>query len=223
MSNNFKKIFLSVAMTGFIFNSATVLADNGGHIFPGISEPCQYLWLVNDEENSNECIDVPVTLDEVKVVFNIDNAVTSWSDGETPVALRHMALLGKVMKHRIAEGDIKKDDVAIVGIFHGEAMSKEKWPFRTDLPGGGMPPKVKEWVDTIFKLKKFAGINIQLEVCGVTLKGMQLKKAAAYPNAPLLDEGDIYSNDNGRIYVNQGAIGRMIELQQHGFVYLQEE
>ncbi|MCK4586376.1 MAG: hypothetical protein KAU29_03490 [Gammaproteobacteria bacterium] len=252
MSKQLKTIFLSVALTGFVFSSSTVLADKG-HVFPGITNPCEQLWLVNDPANEDEllrdpntgggeCIDVPVNLDEVKVVFNLDNAVTSWSDGTTPVGVRHMALLGEVMKHRIAIGEIAADDVAIVGIFHGPAMSQSKWPF-ADRPftAGGMPDAVKTWVHKIFDLQN-AGINIQLEVCGVTLKGMQLKmkKKAALTGQPipwhLMDERAIYShvhddddtdngldNATGRIYVNQGAVGRMIELQQHDFAYLQEE
>ena len=234
MSKNFITIFLSVALTGFIFSSTAVLADNGGHIFPGVTDPCKQLWLVNDPMNSTkdadfgggECIDVPVNLDEVKVLFNIDNA-TVGSDGVTPVALRHMALLGKVMQHRIEIGDMTQGDVAIVGIFHGPAMSQSRWPFKN-----GMPAEVKKWVDTIFALKN-AGINIQLEVCGVTLKGMQLKaKSLGKAGWFMMDERAVYSNvdtdgigpdTTGRIYVNQGAVGRMIELQQHDFAYLQEE
>ena len=243
MSNKFKTIFISVALTGFIFSSTTALADQG-HIFPGITEPCQQLWLVNDPFNgvedaeeapftrpngqtvdvAGECIDVPVNLDEVKVLFNIDNA-TVGSDGVTPVALRHMALLGKVMQHRIAIGEMAPDDVAIVGIFHGSAMAQKRWPFNEN-----MPAPVKKWINTIFALKN-AGINIQLEVCGVTLKGMQLKGVRTSEGV-LYDEKAVYANvdtdgmapnTTGRIYVNQGAIGRMIELQQHDFVYLQEE
>ncbi len=249
MSNKFKTIFLSVALTGFVFSSSAALADKG-HIFPGITDPCEQLWVVNDPMNADadadfgggECIDVPVNLDEVKVVFNLDNAVTSTTPiavkddagnvvGKTfeinPVGIRHMALLGKVMQHRIAIGEMDFDDVAIVGIFHGPAMKTEKWPFKN-----GMPAHVKKWVDKIFALQN-AGINIQLEVCGVTLKGMQ-KKAREFNKSGwfMMDERAIYSNTDddgigpnttGRIYVNQGAVGRIIELQQHGFAYLQEE
>ena len=284
MSKQLKTIFLSVALTGFIFSSTTAFA---GSIYPGITDSCEQLWLVNDPSNPNllpneggECIDVPAHLKKVKVLFNLDNAVTKTSpsvvyekdpvtgkDTEVkkrwgvddapkpelvgtpmfvmvtePVGLRHMALLGKVMQYRISQGLIEPSNVEIVGIFHGPAMSQGKWPFAArPFTAGGMPPEVKKWVHKIFALKN-AGINIQLEVCGVTLKGMQLKmkKKAALTGQPipwhLMDERAIYShvhddddtdngldNATGRIYVNQGAVGRMIELQQHDFAYLQEE
>ena len=254
MSNKFKTIFLSVALTGFVFSSATAFA---GKMVPGVSDTCEQLWLVNDPMNSSkdadtgggECIDVPVNLRRVKVLFNLDNAIVQKkpvgkdADGNltfemNPVGLRHMALLGKVMQHRIEEGLIEPGNIEIVGIFHGPAMSQSKWPFAArKFTAGGMPPEVKKWVHKIFDLQN-AGINIQLEVCGVTLKGMQKTMKLLNPGSPwwLMDERAIYShvhddddteagldNASGRIYINQGAVGRIIELQMNGFAYLQEE
>ncbi len=248
MSNKLKTIFLSVALTGFIFSSATAFA---GKMVPGVSETCEQLWLINDKDNATadadfgggECIDVPVNLRRVKVLFNLDNAVIQKKPtAATPegvvtaveinaVGLRHMALLGKVMQYRISQGLIEPSNVEIVGIFHGPAMSQAKWPFKKAF--GGEAPEVKRWVDEIFKLKN-AGINIQLEVCGVTLKGMQKTARDVFGKRGwfMMDERAIYSNvdtdltdgdSTGRIYVNQGAVGRMIELQMNGFAYLQEE
>lgn len=34
---------------------------------------------------------------------------------------------------------------------------------------------------------------------------------------------DLYSSDNGFIHVNQGAIGRIIDLEQHKYAYIQED
>jgi intracellular sulfur oxidation DsrE/DsrF family protein len=52
--------------------------------------------------------------------------------------------------------------------------------------------------------------SAMLEVCGVTLAGKGLTS------------NDVYSSPNGRIYVNQGALGRIIDLEQQGYAYLQE-
>ena len=247
MSNKFKTILLTVVVTGFIFSSATAFAVK---LVPGTTEPCEQLWLVNDVDNADlvdipdvnggTCIDVPVNLKKVKVLFNLDNALTSHADSVTPVGLRHLALLGDVMQDRIAKGLIESSNIEIVGIIHGEAMSKALWPFKNNyFPGpsglSGMPADVKFWVDKIFAHKN-AGINIQLEVCGVTLKGMQKKlkgkgagfwhkmdERAIYTNDSTTDPLDSDPTDDGRILVNQGAVGRIIELQMNGFAYLQEE
>ena len=246
MSTKFKKILLTVVAAGFIFSSATAFAIK---LVPGTTEPCEQLWLVNDPGNAyldadagGECIDVPVNMKKVKVLFNLDNAVIQNKPikdaggnviiEKNPVGLRHMALLGKVMQYRISQGLIEPSNIEIVGIFHGPAMSQERWPFKLGTPGGSMPDYVKVWVDRIFALKN-AGINIQLEVCGVTLKGMQTTMKNVF-DAPAqawskMDERAIYSNTaadagpDGRILVNQGAVGRIIELQMNGFAYLQEE
>ena len=248
MSKQLKTIFLSVALTGFIFSSTTAFA---GSIYPGITDSCEQLWLVNDPSNPNllpneggECVDVPAELKKVKVLFNLDNAVTKTSPkvvrdelGEKvrdengkpvtemvtePVALRHMALLGKVMQYRIAEKGLDPSNVEIVGIFHGQAMSAMKWPFKMN-----QNPRVKFWIDQILALKD-AGINIQLEVCGVTLKGMQKSmRDREFPTVNAwknMDEKAVYgAGTDRRIYVNQGAVARIIDLQRNGFAYLQEE
>ncbi len=257
MSNKFKTILLTVAMTGFVFSSATAFAAPGGadDVFPGTTNPCEQLWLVNDpgnaylpENEGGECIDVPAHLKKVKVLFNLDNAVIQEkpirNDADeldvefNAVGVRHMALLGKVMQYRIAKKGLDPNDVAIVGIFHGPAMTQSKWPFvNKPWTAGGMPPEVKKWVHKIFDLKN-AGINIQLEVCGVTLKGMQktMRDVIRTPAWKFMDEKAIYShvhdaadteagltNATGRIYVNQGAIARIIDLQKDDFAYIQEE
>jgi len=73
-------------------------------------------------------------------------------------------------------------------------------------------------MDKIFALKK-AGINIQLENCSVNMMGNHWTKA----DLNTYDEnGNPDPNATGRIYVNQGAIGRITDLQQRKFVYLHE-
>jgi hypothetical protein len=290
MSIKFKTIFLSVALTGFIFSSATTFADNnnGDDLYPGILPECEQLWVVNDPNNADEsltppneggeCIDIPVELKKVKVIFNLDNATTKTSpqvvyekddndqyvldefdnkikvrwgeDGAPmpedpkligtpmtvavtePVGLRHMALLGKVMQYRINKKGLNPNDVAIVGIFHGAAMSGMKWGLKANSGKPMSPPtpldaRVNFWMNKIFDLKE-AGINIQLEVCGVTLKGMQKSmRAREFPTVnawKMMDEKAVYGyNTDRRVYVNQGAVARMIDLQRDDFAILQEE
>lgn len=207
-----KAVFLASLMLG---SSAAFAGDS----FPGVIDPCEQLYLVNDPNNpykdandGGECIDVPVNLKTAKVLFNLDHPVMT-PDGINPVGLRHMVMFGRVMKHRISQGLINPNDVAIVGIFHGSAMTQAKWPMKTSPVAG--------WIEQIFALKN-EGVNIQLEVCGVTLKGMQLK-GAKLPNGQPLDERAIYSSANGKVYVNQGAVGRIIDLQQNKFAYIQED
>jgi hypothetical protein len=220
MNINNKFFTKAAILSGLMLGSTAVFAADS---FPGVSEQCEQLYLVNDPNNpykdsdseGGECIDVPVNLKTAKVLFNLDHPVMT-PDGVDPVGLRHMVMLGRVMKHRIETGLINPNEVAIVGIMHGSAMTQAKWPFTNGSP-------VTDWFEQIFALKN-AGVNIQLEVCGVTLKGMQLKmKAAGNPNWAMMDERAIYSSENGRIYVNQGAVGRMIDLQQNKFAYIQED
>jgi len=209
-----KILMKAVILTGLMLGSTAAFAAD---VFPGVTDSCEQLWLVTDPNNpykdadteGGECIDVPVNLKKVEVLFNLDHAVVS-PDGVTPVGLKHMVMLGKVMQHRISLGLMDAKDVAIVGIFHGSAMTQAKWPLMNGSPVTG-------YIEQIFALKK-AGINIQLEVCGVTLKGMQLKaKSLGNPNWAMIDERAIYSSVNGKVYVNQCAIGRIIELQQNKF------
>ena len=242
MINNNKMLVKVVLLSGLILGSGGAFA--GKDLVPGVIDPCEQLWLVNDPYNpyedpnsdtrpadgktvAGECIDIPVNLDEVKVLFNLDAPVLNSADNNSPVGLKHMYMLGTVMQHRIRSGEMAADDVAIVGIMHGAAM-RAKWAFK-NIPEGNNP--VAGWIEKIFSLKNGTNcqpgmscpkINIQLEACGVTLKGMQLKGVKLGNGLPI-DEKAMYSSANGKVYLNQGAIGRMIELQQHDFVYLQEE
>jgi intracellular sulfur oxidation DsrE/DsrF family protein len=92
------------------------------------------------------------------------------------------------------------------------ALSDAWWQKQVDDDGNQLYPNgnpYKDWIEKLFALNN-AGVNIQLEVCGVTLSGAGLTNA------------DVYSSANGKIYVNQGAIGRLIDLQQKGYTYIQE-
>jgi intracellular sulfur oxidation DsrE/DsrF family protein len=221
MNKNYKQRLLKVVFLAVtILSSTTVLAegrwDADDVINTGIVTPCQQLYIVNDPNNPNEppddggvCIDIPVNLKHVKVVFNIDTPVMS---GPNPVALRHMWMVGTALKARIEAGLIEPDDISIIGVFHGSAMAAG-WAFKKS--------PVADWINKILALANpddgTPAVNMQLEVCAATLKGMQLK-GATLANGEPLDERAVYPG----LYVNQGAIARLIDLQQKGYVYIQE-
>lgn len=188
----------------------------------GVIPSCQYMPLVNNPiisgvPNTTVCIDVPVNLSENHSVFNIDTQVTT--DGTStgaPAALRHMWMLGKAMQARVNAGRMDAANIQIIGVMHGSALSwalnDAWWQKQVDKRGRQLYPNGnpnKEWLEKIFALNN-AGVNIQLEVCGVTMSGKGLTNA------------DLYSSPNGKIHVNQGAIGRIIDLQQKGYAVMQE-
>ncbi|MDH5545014.1 MAG: hypothetical protein OEZ43_05440 [Gammaproteobacteria bacterium] len=223
MFNKKQKIVTKTLMLGLaLLTSSSVFADHSNSAFPGVIEPCEQLWLVNDPNNEfkdpnngGECIDIPVSFKKAKIVFNLDNLVFN-PDG-SPTGLRHMFMFGSMVKHRIALGQIDPENVAIVGVIHGDAL-RAKWAFK-NIPEGNNP--VTPWIEKILQLRK-DGINIQIEACGAALKGMQLN-GAKLANGEPIDERAIYASENGRIYLNQGAIGRIMQLQQNGFSYFQED
>jgi len=209
----------AIILTSLLLSASTAFAAS---VFPGITGTCEQLWLVadpnnpyEDANNGGECIDVPVSLKKAHVVFNLDTTVTN-PDG-SPIGLKHMVMFGKVMLHRIEIGELNPNDVEIVGVFHGDAM-RAKWAFK-NIPEGNNP--MAGWIEQVFSVAN-QGVNMHLEACGVTLKNMQLK-GAKLANGEPIDERAIYASANGRIYLNQGAIGRIVDLQQNGFVYLQDD
>ena len=190
----------------------------------GVIPTCQYLPLANNPiitgtPNNTVCVDVPVALTENHVVFNLDSlATTDGTAAGAPVGLRHMWMLGKAMQARINHDPQLLDPtkLQIIGVMHGTALSwalsDAWWQKQVDDDGNQLYPNgnpYKDWIEKLFALNN-AGVNIQLEVCGVTLSGAGLTNA------------DVYSSANGKIYVNQGAIGRLIDLQQKGYTYIQE-
>ena len=202
-----------------LFNVTTAFAhDHDEHdaaINTGILDQCQYPTLATNllapakfgTDNTSICVDVPVNLNKVKNLFNMDTDTVDGSGNS--IGLKHMVMLGLVIKDRISKGLMDPDDVSIIGVIHGSAV---KWALKT------IPAQQKMWMERIFALKK-AGVNIQLEVCGVTLNGMGKTKADVYTYDA---NGNPDPNANGRIYVNQGAIAREIYLQQHGYTYINE-
>jgi len=197
-----KTIFLNaVLVAGLALGSTNVFADGP---VPGTYDDgvCHYDNVVLNlapfsnvfgTENTSVCIDVPVALKKVQVVFNIDNAGVD-GNGQSN-GLKHIRMLATAIKDRIAKGLVNPSDVSIVGIIHGSALP---WAL-------GANPVQNGLMNAIAGLKA-DGVNIQLEVCGVTLMGAHKTAADVYPG----------------ILVNQGAIGRLIDLEQQKYVYIHE-
>ncbi len=216
MNTNKHFVFKGVLVLLALLWSAASMAEQG------VMPKCKYLPLANNpiisgKPNKTVCVDVPVKLKKVHVVFSIDTPVTT--DGTVngnPVALRHMWMLGKAMQARIKAGKIKPSHVQIIGVIHGTALpwalNDAWWEKQKGKDGKALYPKgnpYKEWIEKLFALNK-EGVHIQLEACGVTLAGKGLSNK------------DVYSSKKGRVYVNQGALARIIELQQMGYAYMQE-
>jgi len=204
---NLLKVFL---MASALFGATNAFADSENQDkMTKYMENCDYLQTVlgmplydetrkNNVELQQVCIDMPVAMSKAKAVFNMDAAIF---DGKgRPAGLRHMYMFGKAQLARIKMGLLDPEEVSIVGVIHGGALT----PF-TITPGD----YAKAYLDEIFKLKQ-AGLNINIEVCGVTMLGK------GYTNDQL------YKSDYGMIHVNQGAIARILDLEQHKYAYYQE-
>jgi hypothetical protein len=197
---------------------------------------CQYLTLASNvtegmeagtppTTNDTVCVDIPANLSANYMVYNIDTPVTS--DGTatgTPSALKHMYLMGAANIARVngwkknhPDGPfLSLDDFSIKGIIHGSALkwalNDAWWEAQVDKHGNQLYPNGnpnKEWFAKLEALKA-KGLDIQLEVCAVSLRGAGLSNTA--------DHTDVYSG----ILVNQGAFGRISYLHQHGYAIVSE-
>lgn len=176
---------------------------------------CQYLTLATNlvmpkkfgKKNTSVCVDIPVRVKKAKIVFNMDTLAV---DGKGRAnGLKHMMMMGNVMKAQIKKGLIKPQNVSIIGIMHGSAV---KWATKS------APAQDKKLMNAIFKLKK-EGVNIHLETCAVTMNGKGLTKKDLYTYTAA---GKPDPRAMGRIYVNQGAFARELYLQNHGYAYVEE-
>lgn len=212
MKPNKTKIYISALLViSTLTASASALADSKNEIL----SQCKYLPLATNliapkkfgEKNTSVCVDIPVQVKKAKIVFNMD---TQAVDGKgVSNGLKHMMMMGNVMKAQIKHGMIKAKDVSIIGIMHGSALV---WATKK------VPEQDKKLINAIFKLKK-EGVNIQLETCAVTMNGAGLTKKDLYTYD---DKGNPDPKALGRIYVNQGAFGRELYLQNHGYAYVEE-
>jgi intracellular sulfur oxidation DsrE/DsrF family protein len=189
-------------MTSLSLISASAIADPGksSGLTNYLSE-CKYmptvLALMNPSvKNETVCIDMPVGLDEPKVVFNLDTPLAD-ANGR-PTGLRHMHMVGTALLARIKAGKLDARYASVVGVMHGSGLD---WALNPNDQTRGL-------IEEIYKLKN-AGLDINLEVCGVTMQG----KGKTREN--------LYQSKNGVIHINQGAVARIMDLERHGYAYMQ--
>lgn len=205
-----------LVLTGICAGTNSALAAGNDSVDKnGVLDPCQYLPLATNlafpkkfgAKNTTICVDIPVQVEKAKMVFNMD---TDTVDGKgNSNGLKHMVMMGSVMKEQIAQGMIKPDAVSIIGIVHGSAL---KWVTKP------VPPQQKKWIDAIFKLQR-EGVNIHLEACAAAMNGAHLSNKNLYTYDA---EGNPDPKAGGRIYVNQGAFARELYLENHGYAYFEE-
>lgn len=245
--NNKQKLSLLKAVTllGVLFGSTSAFAAEG--VIPA----CQYMpiaaTIINGDAYKGlaarkagnealadsyfkECVDIPLQAANFKqnhVVFSLDSRATKdGTDMGTPNGLRHLVMMGRAMQFRAKHGLLDPANVQMIGIIHGTALnwalSDAWWQAQVDDDGNQLYPDgnpYKDLIDSLFDMN--AGVNtapdgtqpaigIQLETCAVTLYGAGLTA------------DDVYSDAKGRIYVNQGAIGRIVDLQQRGYALMME-
>ena len=209
--NNRQHTFKVLFLSSMLLCSTAVMADDGSqggddnNFIATYSDDCKTLpfvsSLIGGPENTSVCVDAPVALKKAKAVFVLDSPIVS---SGKPVGLRHMFMFGTALKARIQAGVLDPKEVSIVGVFYGSGSA---WALKSN------PDYAKEFIEKIFDLSN-QGVNISLEICGVTMLGK------GWTN------DDLYVSNKGKeygfIHVNQGAIGRIVDLQQHGFAYIQE-
>ena len=213
-----KRTLGALMLLGALCGSGAAFGADGAPTANGSNEildQCQYLPLATNlttpakfgAKNTTVCVDIPVEVHKAKMVFNMD---TDTVDGKgNSNGLKHMVMMGNVMKDEIRRGVIKPEDVSIIGIIHGSAL---KWATKS------VPPQQKKFIDAIFKLKH-EGVNIQLEACAAAMNGAGLTKKDLYTYDA---EGRPDPKAAGRIYVNQGAFARELWLDNHGYAYFEE-
>ncbi len=213
---NAKYLIGALFLFGGIYGTTAVLAEDMTSAKSNeILDQCQYLPLATNlvnpkkfgKKNTSVCVDIPVKVKTAKIIFNMDTLAVDAKDNSN--GLKHMMMMGNVMKAQIKKGLIKPENVSIIGIMHGSAV---KWATKS------APEQQKKLMNAIFKLKK-EGVNIQLETCAVSMNGAGLTKKDLYTYDA---EGKPDPKALGRIYVNQGAFGREIYLQNHGYAYAEE-
>lgn len=135
-------------------------------------------------------IDIPVTLKQVKVVFNMDHVALA---GDMPIGMKYMDLLNKKMKK-------DKTPANIIGVFHGPAayMTLNDQAYNADRKVSTGNPYKK-------LIEELAASGVQIEECAVSMKGNH------WTNKDLLPA----------VKVNSGAVGRIIQLTQEGYVQIQ--
>lgn len=213
---NTKYLLGVLILLGGTYGSTSALAEHKNNAKNNeILDQCRYLPLATNlvnpkkfgDKNTSVCVDIPVNVKTAKIIYNMDTKAVDGNGNSN--GLKHMMMMGNVMKAQIKKGLIKPENVSIIGIMHGSAVI---WATKS------APEQQKKLMNAIFQLKK-AGVNIQLETCAVSMNGAGLTKKDLYTYDA---EGKPDPKALGRIYVNQGAFGRELYLQNHGYAYVEE-
>ncbi len=135
-------------------------------------------------------IDVPVKLEQAKVVFNMDHLAFQ---GDYPVGMKYMHLLAQRLKETGAKGHI-------VAVFHGAAayMTLNDRAYDASRKVSTGNPFKKLVADLLAE-------GVEVEECAVSMR------ANGWSNDDLLPG----------VQVNSGAVGRIVQLVQQGYVQIQ--
>lgn len=143
--------------------------------------------VVHAESSPDIRIDVPVSLKQAKVVFNMDHAAFS---GDTPVGLAHMVLMTNRFKQTGTQWNM-------VAVFHGDAgymlVNDDAYnTLRKTKTGNPYKATIENLITT----------GVQIEECAVTMKGNK------WTNANLLPGVKVDTGADGRIVelVQQGYV-----------------
>ncbi len=113
--------------------------------------------------------------------------------GDMPIGMKYMDLVNKKMKHDKTPGKI-------IGIFHGPAafmtLNDESYNANRKVSSGNPYKKL---------IEDLVASGVQIEECAVSMKGN------GWTNKDLLPG----------VKVNSGAVGRIIQLTQEGYVQIQ--
>ncbi|MDH5326145.1 MAG: DsrE family protein [Gammaproteobacteria bacterium] len=201
--SNSRKLLKRALLISALGVAGNVSADDDKNRVGVYLDNCANLPLVSSiisgNPNTNVCVDAPVALEKANVVFDLNSDAVDSKGRHT--GLRHMWMVATSIKARLNAGLMDPEDINIIGVLHGSGINL--------VLGDTNSPITKDLVEKIFAMKN-VGVNINLEVCGVTMHGRGLSNA------------DLYNSDNGMVHVNQGAIGRIINLQQKKFVLIKE-
>jgi intracellular sulfur oxidation DsrE/DsrF family protein len=218
-----KAVILLAALSGSTYAFADCPA--GTTLAPLASD------IANGTKNTTICVDVLNKLTSNHFVYDIDTPVTKdgipATAGGTPLAFKHMWLMSSAnlafMKKNLSGVDTVDSTTgiarfSIIGVIHGSALkwalSDAWWKSQVDDDGNQLYPNGnpnKAWFAKLQALQA-QGMDVRLEVCGVTLEGAGLTR------------DDVYSDPTTgwRIKVNQGAFGRMSTLHREGYAIVSE-
>jgi intracellular sulfur oxidation DsrE/DsrF family protein len=136
-------------------------------------------------------IDIPVALKEANVLFNMDH-IALGAD-KMPIGMKYMSMLNDRMKREKIPGKI-------IGVFHGPAafmvLNDDAYNAYRKVDTGN-PYKIM--------IEDLVASGVQIEECAVSMK------ANGWTNKDLLFV----------VKVNTGAIARIIQLTQEGYVQIQ--